>query len=274
MEMEPAIRNISDTALWVAMFRAQETERPDALFRDPYASRLAGERGRQILANVPMDHAWALVIRTYLFDRVITGRLQAGVPTVLNLAAGLDARPYRMELPADLHWVEVDLPELITHKEQLLAADTPRCRLERIAMDLSDGAARRELFSRLGGALVISEGLLLYLSEDQVGDLARDLANAGAAYWLIDLAAPALLQYLQSTTGRSTAEAGAPMHFAPKERLGFFERFGWTSAEVHPVIGAALENGRFPREFLASLPTPPPTAAVEYWSGVCLLRRA
>lgn len=44
----PLVRDVSDTALWVAVYRARETERPDALFRDPYARRLAGARGEQI----------------------------------------------------------------------------------------------------------------------------------------------------------------------------------------------------------------------------------
>ncbi|HEY2739416.1 MAG TPA: class I SAM-dependent methyltransferase, partial [Thermoanaerobaculia bacterium] len=44
-----AIDNVSDTARWVAVYRAMETARPDAIFRDPFADRLAGERGHQIL---------------------------------------------------------------------------------------------------------------------------------------------------------------------------------------------------------------------------------
>ncbi len=46
-EKEAAIRNVSDTALWVAMYRAMESERADALFYDPYARVLAGERGEE-----------------------------------------------------------------------------------------------------------------------------------------------------------------------------------------------------------------------------------
>ena len=44
------VRNISDTAMWAAAYRARETERPGALFRDPFAKRLAGPRGEQIAA--------------------------------------------------------------------------------------------------------------------------------------------------------------------------------------------------------------------------------
>jgi O-methyltransferase involved in polyketide biosynthesis len=40
-----SLRNISDTALWVAQYRVMETERPDAHFRDPLAKKLVGDRG-------------------------------------------------------------------------------------------------------------------------------------------------------------------------------------------------------------------------------------
>jgi O-methyltransferase involved in polyketide biosynthesis len=45
---EPLIRDISDTARWMAVFRARETDREDAIFRDPFARALAGERGERI----------------------------------------------------------------------------------------------------------------------------------------------------------------------------------------------------------------------------------
>src|SRR6478752_3402371 len=92
---EPLIRNISDTARWVAVYRARETERPDALFRDPFAARLAGKRGEEIAAEVlkRSRNDWSLVLRTYLFDQFITDYVCGGGDLVLNLAAGLDARP-------------------------------------------------------------------------------------------------------------------------------------------------------------------------------------
>ena len=122
-EPNPLVRNISDTARWVAYFRARETERPDALFRDPYAERLAGERGFQIANTLPEGnkHEWAWAARTYLFDEFLSREIQEGVDLVVNLAAGLDARPYRMQLPATLRWAEVDLPEILSYKEAILA---------------------------------------------------------------------------------------------------------------------------------------------------------
>jgi len=60
---EPLIRDISDTARWVAVYRARETERPDAVFRDPFARALAGERGERIAAALPFfeEHAWSIL---------------------------------------------------------------------------------------------------------------------------------------------------------------------------------------------------------------------
>src|ERR1700730_13308462 len=152
-EVTSTVRRISDTARWVAYFRARENQRADALFRDPYAERLAGEDGFQIANTLPdgNKHEWAWVARTYLFDQFLSRAIQDGADLVVNLAAGLDARPYRMNLPATLQWIEVDLPDIVAHKEEILGNEKPRCRLERIALDLSDVSSRRALFANLDG---------------------------------------------------------------------------------------------------------------------------
>src|SRR6266850_3917 len=171
---QAVVRNISDTARWAAVFRARETERTDALFRDPYAERLAGKMGVDIANTLPEgnSHAWAWVARTYLFDQFITQEIEQGTDMVVNLAAGLDARPYRMSLPASLQWIEVDLPEILAYKEKILEKEKPSCALERIRQDLSDGNGRRALFAdlnrRANKVLILTEGLLIYLSADEV----------------------------------------------------------------------------------------------------------
>src|SRR5262245_57591664 len=151
---ESRIRNISDTARWVAVYRAWETERKDALFRDPFARRLAGERGEQIATSMSFTatNSWPFVARTWLIDHVISNQVKLGTDVVINLAAGLDTRPYRMNLPSSLQWVEVDLPEILTYKEDVLRSETSVCQVERVRLDLSDAPARRELFSQLGSA--------------------------------------------------------------------------------------------------------------------------
>src|SRR5437899_5151933 len=214
---QAVVRNISDTARWAAYFRAQESARPDALFRDPYAERLAGQQGVDIAHTLPEGnkHAWAWVTRTYLFDQLITQELEHGVDLVLNLAAGLDARPYRMKLPASLQWIEVDLPDILAYKEEILANEKPVCTLERVRLDLSNVDGRRQLFDKLSKrakrVLIVSEGCLTYLAPDQVGALAKDLAGPSSFQsWALDMMSPGLLKMLQKRIGSHLAEAGAP----------------------------------------------------------------
>jgi methyltransferase (TIGR00027 family) len=275
-----SVRNVSDTARWVAYFRARESERPDALFRDPFAGILAGERGFGIANTLPEGnkHEWAWVARTYLFDRFIKREIDGGADLVLNLAAGLDARPYRMELPPTLRWIEVDFPEIISYKEDILANEAPRCTLERIALDLSDLEARRKLFKELDvqskRVVVASEGLLIYFTTEAVGLLAKDLAHgARFASWIVDLASPGQLKLMQRTTGKQLSEAGAAFQFGPREGPNFFSPFGWEPAEVQGLLKTAAEFKRAPPELLSLLPEPKGMPGNYPWTGVCLLHK-
>jgi methyltransferase (TIGR00027 family) len=239
---EPAIRNISDTARWVAVYRAMESERPDALFHDPYARRLAGERGEQIVRSLKRGRsaAWSMIVRTAVFDEIILRLVRdQAVSSVLNLAAGLDARPYRLALPASVRWVEVDLPEILAYKEEVLAGERPRCALEHIRLDLADRTARRELFARVatqgGPTLVLTEGLLVYLPAREVASLAHDLAaEGGFRWWLTDLASPTILRYVKQSWSKSLAPAQAVLQFAPEEGADFFRSLGWRPVEFRP----------------------------------------
>lgn len=234
------INSVSDTARWVAVYRAMETERPDAIFRDPFADRLAGEEGRRIVREMRQGKsmAWAMVVRVAVFDELIMERISSGeVDLVINLAAGLDARPWRLHLPPELRWVDVDLPVMIDYKLSELAREKPRCRYEAIAADLSDATARRDLLAQLAtrgtSALVISEGLLIYLGEESVGALARDLHATGIAkWWITDLASPRLLRFMTRMWGRNVKAGNAPFLFAPANGSGWFGQFGWRERAI------------------------------------------
>jgi methyltransferase (TIGR00027 family) len=238
--MPSPVGHISDTALWVAVYRAIETERPDAVFRDPYARALAGERGERILSELgsgARSDSWAFVVRTAVLDELILRAVSEGADTVVNLAAGLDARPWRLPLPPSLTWIEVDLPAILAYKKEKLAGAPAVCAVESVALDLSDLPARRALFERVGAAgrrvLAITEGLLIYLSPEQVGALAADLARGPTfRWWATDLVSPRLLAFLQKRYGRALEAGGAPLLFGPPEGVEFFRPFGWRAVEA------------------------------------------
>src|SRR5260370_12018278 len=118
------IRDVSETALMVAMWRAAENTQPNPLYRDPLALKLAGGRGREIIKGLPKARTsmsrWMMAIRTRVIDDLIREAVADGIDLVLNLGPGLDTRPYRMELPSNLYWGEVDCADIIALKQPSL----------------------------------------------------------------------------------------------------------------------------------------------------------
>jgi methyltransferase (TIGR00027 family) len=280
------IENVSDTARWVALYRAMESERPDAHFRDPHARRLAGDRGEQISRSLPGFQwgLWPMVVRTCVFDELILRAVERdGVDTVVNLAAGLDARPWRIKLPPTLTWVDVDLPAILTYKTDTLAGEPTLCRYEAVAADLTETSARRALFERIGAAsrraLVLSEGLLVYLAGEDVAALARDLHTVPSfRWWLIDLVSPKLLAMLNKRWGASLEAGRAPLRFAPAEGTRFFEPLGWREAEFRGTFDEGWRLKRHMRgawlfRLLGRLAAPAKQEEVRRMGGMVLLER-
>jgi O-methyltransferase involved in polyketide biosynthesis len=98
------VQDVADTARWVALYRAQESERPDALFHDPFARQLAGDTNADIERLREKGRSsmqWSSVVRTAVIDELILACVREHeIDTVLMLGAGLDARPQRLPLPA------------------------------------------------------------------------------------------------------------------------------------------------------------------------------
>ncbi len=284
---EPLIRSISETAGWVAYHRGTESERPDSIFRDPYAYLLAGERGA-LIGRELREIAWAVAVRTYLFDHAIRELLsRKPIGMVVNLGAGLDSRPYRLELSDLLPWIEIDLPGIIDLKRHILRDEKPHCQLEAIAVNLADEERRRSLFSELNQryqhTLILSEGLLLYLDEDRVTSLAADLhAQPHFGYWLVEVVPPMALVWMKMNPKwrHHLGAANLPMLFAPFDWRKFYRERGWEPVEFQDLARTARKLNREP----AILKLLRSTGELFYgwgqiqtrlWeSGVALLRRA
>ncbi len=286
MPSDTPITHVSDTARWVALYRAMESERPDALFRDPFARRLAGTQGEEIMRRLPRarEFAWPMIVRTAVMDELILRSIaRDGVGTVVNLAAGLDTRPYRLPLAPSLRWVEADFPDVIEYKEHALAQERPACVLERRKIDLTDEPRRRAFFSQIGAAggrvLVITEGLLIYLTREQAAALARDLAEQRPfRYWLIDLSSPRLLKFLDRSWSKPFAQGGAPFQFAPVEGTRFFDPLGWREVEWRSMWEESLRLKRTMRlawlwNLVARFSTAARREEGRRMSGVALLER-
>jgi O-methyltransferase involved in polyketide biosynthesis len=179
-----------------------------------------------------------------------------------------------------LQWVEVDLPEILAYKEEVLGNEKPVCGLERVQLDLSNAEARRELFSGLGQrtkrALVVTEGLVAYLTEEEVAALGNDLAAQTAfQHWVVDVMSPALLKMLTRKMGEPLGQAGIPLKFAPQTGPEFFSRCGWKPEQVHSLLHGTAKIRRLPLllRFIALI-SPVSFRANRPWSAVCLLSKS
>ena len=241
------IGGVSDTAYLIAHYRGVESARPDALFHDPFAKKLAGAKGNAIGAalNRPTT-AWSIAIRTVIIDNLILMAIAQGADTVLNLGSGFDARPYRLDLPKDLLWIEADYPDILAHKESVLAVETPRCRLESVSIDLSNDDARREFLSSLHGRstnlVVLTEGVVPYLDNEQVGSLADDLyqlVRSSGGSWIVEFLPKRIHLHR-----RRKQMKNAPFKFRPDDWYSFFASHGWQQRSIKYLGAEGIRLGR------------------------------
>jgi methyltransferase (TIGR00027 family) len=270
---ETLVDRVQDTARWVAMARARETDRRDAVFRDPLARSLAGHVGAELVQSVRLD-TWPIIARTYIIDGLIDDAIRDGADAVVNIAAGLDSRPFRMDLPPTLTWIEIDHADILADKETRLGGHTPVCRLERIARDLSVHDGRREMLaevaSRFRRVVVMSEGLLCYLEPKDALGLATDVrAMPGVFRYIADLQNKVVNDLVARRTGfRGTA---APK-FGPEEGPLVFEPLGWRVVSATSILKTAGRLKRLPflLSLFARLPDRPYGTPGRPWSGVCV----
>ncbi len=139
--MDTTREAVAGTGLLVAAIRAMESTREERLFSDPFADKLAGDTGRALLAAAIAESGERstvqIVVRTRFLDDALLRAVRVAKQVVI-LAAGMDARAYRLAWPDGVTVYELDQPAVIATKEHVLANDEPRCRRVAIGVDLSD----------------------------------------------------------------------------------------------------------------------------------------
>ena len=158
------------TALWLAGARVLETKRPRPLVTDTFAERLLGDEGLKAALDLERAHPAprAIIRRVRLVDELVTRYVKdRRIEVVIMAGTGLDARPYRLDLPATLTWIEIDVPVVTDWKDERLRGVPARCIVERIGVDLMrPGALATAIGDRCMGkrTLVLIENLLQYFS--------------------------------------------------------------------------------------------------------------
>lgn len=225
--------HVSDTALMVAALRALETERAGAIVNDPFAARLAGERGRAIVGALSILEfmLFGVCVRVKSMDEILMQALAEGkIKTVLNLGAGLDTRPWRLDLPPGLRWLDADFPEMLEYKAGKMAGERPRCRFEQVPANLSNPEDRRKLFERAGQdeALMITEGLLMYLPAGTLVALAGEAPRlSGIRHWLFDTSSEQLMRAIRGGAQSEIEHLQPHDHLSGQAVLDAARDAGW-----------------------------------------------
>jgi len=253
------------TAVGVAYIRAGESQRDDRLFDDQLAARFVAASGWSVPDGaMDADEAtrgyWGalvqwVVVRTRFLDEQVLEAAANGCRQFVLLGAGLDTRAFRLDWPAGAYMFELDLPDVLGFKENVLrdSGAVARCARTAISTDLL-GAWPEALTS--GGfradrpAMWVAEGLLIYLTPEQNDTLLREVTKLSAAGSVLALTLrthsdrePVIDQSMAEGPTREPTFRTMWKSRAPDDPAGWLEEHGW-DAESFDAYARATDYGR------------------------------
>jgi methyltransferase (TIGR00027 family) len=249
------MKGVAATALWIAAKRALETERDHGLFEDPFARSLAGDVGFRVLAEMEDGTAIrppVLEVRTRFLDDRAMAYGESGIRQVVLLAAGMDARAYRLPWPEGTTLYEIDQPHVLAYKEEKIGSAKPTCDRREVRADLVHDDWRASLvdrgFERKTPTLWFVEGLLMYLQEQEARALltAIDGMSAAKSVVLFDIPGRSVLEspFVKPMLD-NVARLGAPWTFGTDEPESLLAPLAW-DVSVHETAIVGNQFGRWP----------------------------
>lgn len=247
---------VGQTALFIAWQRHAESQRPDALFRDPFAAALidylSGTATHGHVSEIAQRTKFPqyFVVRTRYFDEAILAGLNRGVRQVVTLAAGVDGRVTRLPCPAGTRWFELDLDDVIAFKRELMTqSELPlQCDWRPLVADLTSDWTSPLLaagFDPTQPTIWLIEGLLMYLSESDCDALIRQVAELSAPDSSLMLEHLAKLMFSdEGKEARARVESQGARWLSARDDIGdWLDRYGW-SASVHASDDPSISHGR------------------------------
>ncbi|MBN0043321.1 SAM-dependent methyltransferase [Streptomyces actuosus] len=252
--------SLTETARWIACARAAESLRPDRLFEDPLAVTYLRRTDPDLYAGLrsqPGARFDVLAVRTRFFDDHLLHAVTEGAPRqVVVLAAGLDGRAFRLAWPAGVTLYEIDLPEAVEEKSAFLARHGPvadRCRRVPVPADLTadwPSALTAAGFRDDLPTVWLAEGVLYYLTEDQVDTVVAQLTERSAPGSVLCLEqvntdlyrAPWMREWL-----RSLRDEGRPWLSGVADPETWLAGHGWRAVVREPCDLPEAAGRRVPR---------------------------
>jgi len=257
---------VARTALYMSLIRHRESGRPDALFRDPFSgavvAELAGlpelEELAAGLGATPESLGDALdrpdfryfTVRTRYFDDRLIAAMQDGIRQVVSLAAGMDGRAMRLECPPGTRWYELDMPEMVAFKEELIARAgmAPACNWHGIGADLAadwHGELQKAGFDGRQPSAWLIEGLLMYITEEVADNILAEVTRASApgSRLLIEHLDTRMMREGGRTVQDAVKAQDSVLVSARDDVADWLAGYGW-QAIVHAGSDPAIGHGR------------------------------
>ena len=252
------VSGVGITALGVAFARGIESARADRLIEDPFAEafvtaaepllpervREFGWRGADGAPHpIIVDSSHVMAVRTRVLDDALLTATSAGIRQVVILAAGLDARAYRLAWPPALRLFEIDQPKVLEFKDTVLreAGASARCTRTTVAVDLREDWAGELIaagFAADQPTAWLIEGLLAYLppeAEQRLFESITTLSAPGShvsAEYITDVSAMVADKEFGTIAKELGDELGFEFHTGPRPRPGvWLSAHGWTVTE-------------------------------------------
>lgn len=237
---------VARTAFYCCVLRADDAASPRPVCGDSLAARFVDDDVRRELEPLLRHRAPAAsnVARHRLIDDLVRRRLAEDPATrVILLGAGFDTRAFRM---SGGRWWEIDDPALLAFKEKRLPAGGAPSPLVRVPVSFGSGSLAEHL-APLGGderALVIVEGVMMYLGDETLAELARAVRSAlPRATMICDLMTPGFARTFSRSLRRDLERLGAGFGSRREHPRRIVERVGYTAGERHSIVGRAREAG-------------------------------
>jgi methyltransferase (TIGR00027 family) len=241
------LKPISKTAFYCCGVRMRDAEGPSPVCGDSYARLFMNEEGLRILAafdDEPRPNA-SNVARHRVIDDIIRRELAADPKLlVVIIGAGFDTRAYRLKGGA---WVELDEPQVIAYKEERLPASECENELRRIPIDFSAESLEEKFapFAGRGRALVVVEGVFMYLDEGAIRELLLTLHRLFPRHTLVcDLMNRRFFEKYGQTINKKISGMGAPFRFTVDDPERVFLEGGYRRASKISVIEKSVEFQR------------------------------
>lgn len=166
------------TMLGTLYLRAYESRNQQSILADHAAAdavdRIEYDFKRLRRYLLPKSNQYTVALRAWRFDAWTVDFLQRHPDAVvLHLGCGLDSRPFRLDLPAGVDWYDLDVPQVIELRRRLYA-ETDRYRM------IGSSVTEADWLERIPPdrpALIVAEGLLMYLEPEEVRELLQRLTD-------------------------------------------------------------------------------------------------